>query len=240
MAEGLGLAPASFRIRPPDADEHVRVMRWLESRFPIAAWGRIDWAAVDGHTCIPWTSLGEASRWINGVIGRMHHLRMHRFSHQRGPRLPPTSMQLATLFRPGKPLVPALLTACVAILLLGIAADSYTLYADNAHAVRPAPWWQTAIALGSAATLIAYVALVWKRRYPRAVALLLAGGLIDVLSNVFFVARDGLDRFSSSFGDREFLSLYLGLLALRLVMLGGTLLFAHYAAVSVGRLEPMK
>ncbi|WP_420125621.1 hypothetical protein [Longimicrobium sp.] len=123
-----------------------------------------------------------------------------------------------------------------AAIVLGIAvyADPYTFSADTGHFRVGAPLWQTAVALADLSLLGLYTAALWKRETRRAIGFLAVGTMLNIIANIIFITRDGVDRFLMAFGTYEILTLYLGTLAIRVAMLS-VLGFFNDAAKSSAR-----
>lgn len=97
--------------------------------------------------------------------------------------------------------------------------DPYTYYSGAGDAVTGAPWWHVALAAVDLGLTVAFAVFGWRNRVWAAAGALLVGGLWSIGETVLYVRLDGLLRFAAGYGGSEFLSLYLGTLALRLVLI---------------------
>ncbi len=70
-AARLGLAPARVELLAPDTAAHRLVDEWLRTRFPIARWGRIDWAGVPGSTRATWDFPADAGEEITRIVASL-------------------------------------------------------------------------------------------------------------------------------------------------------------------------
>lgn len=113
------------------------------------------------------------------------------------------------------------LVACLFLGLLAIAVflDPYSLHANASDAVLHAPWWQTRLAVIDVVLLGAALWFVWHDRGATAFRLIGAEALFNLTIGVALVLRDGVGRFVMGFGGEEYLSIYLTLIALRIVLL---------------------
>ena len=105
--------------------------------------------------------------------------------------------------------------------LLAIASilDPYALHTNASDAVLNAPWWQTGLAVIDVVLLGTALWLVWHGRGGATFKLIGAEALFNLTIGVAGVLRDGVGRFVSGFGGEEYLSVYLTLIALRIVLL---------------------
>lgn len=109
-------------------------------------------------------------------------------------------------------------------LLIGVLAaacilDPYALHANASDAVLHAPWWQTGLALLDVGLLGTALSLVWRGRDAAAFKLIGVEALFNLIVNLAWLLRDGVGRFVRGFGGEEYLSVYLILIALRVVLL---------------------
>lgn len=112
--------------------------------------------------------------------------------------------------------------ACIvlaAAVAAGVLADPYTFGANSGHFRVPAPLWQTTLAILEVLLLCLYAAAIWKGRRRRAIGTLSAATMLNISLNIALVLRDGVDRFSLAFGTREYLSVYLVSLLIRVGLL---------------------
>ncbi len=56
VIEALDRAQEKYALLP--SDDSMRVTDWMESKFPVASWGRILWPSVPDSTCLPWANKG--------------------------------------------------------------------------------------------------------------------------------------------------------------------------------------
>jgi hypothetical protein len=104
-------------------------------------------------------------------------------------------------------------------IMVGIALDPYSWHRTASDATIGAPWWQItgavlALILGACAA-----AFIWRDHRSRAAVLLLIETLLSLAWSALLVRRDGMSRFVRGFGAEEFLSVYLVLLACRVLLL---------------------
>jgi hypothetical protein len=104
-------------------------------------------------------------------------------------------------------------------LLACIALDPYTWYRDASDAAVRAPWWQTALAGADALLIAGFAVHAWRSDYRAASLCLAAAIVVNLLTNAAYVSRDGVDRFLMGFGAEQYLSLYLGTIAIRALLL---------------------
>lgn len=104
------------------------------------------------------------------------------------------------------------------VLVAGVLLDPYTFRESASDEIVLAPWWQMALGLADAALLVLVAILLWRRR-SSAFWIIGAELLYALTLGAVFVARDGVSRFLAGIGAREYLTLYLGTLALRVVLL---------------------
>jgi hypothetical protein len=107
----------------------------------------------------------------------------------------------------------------VVVLVAGVLLDPYTFHSTASDFVQPAPWWQLTLGLTDAALLVLVGVLLW-RRLPRT-AFWVAGteALYALALGIGFVERDGIARFVAGFGAEEYLTMYLGTIASRVLVL---------------------
>ena len=104
----------------------------------------------------------------------------------------------------------------VIVTALGVLLDPYTWCYNASDAVESAPLWQTLLGLGDVALLGIVAALAWKRS-SRARSLLGGEILFALCALGILVGRDGTARFLAGYAGEEYLSLYLGGVALRII-----------------------
>jgi hypothetical protein len=111
----------------------------------------------------------------------------------------------------------------IAVTLAGLVAflvllDPYTFHKTASDLIQPAPAWQLALGLADVALLAAVGTLALLRR---TVAFdLLAGEIVFALVvAILLVSRDGVARFIHGWSAEEYMSFYLGSIALRVVLL---------------------
>jgi hypothetical protein len=107
----------------------------------------------------------------------------------------------------------------VVMLVAGVLLDPYTFHSTASDFVQPAAWWQRTLGLTDAALLLLIGVLLW-RRLPRT-AFWVAGAeaLYALALGIGFVEREGVARFIAGFGAEQYLTEYLGMIALRVVVL---------------------
>lgn len=105
------------------------------------------------------------------------------------------------------------------LIAAGVLLDPYTWRGTGSDAVSRAPWWQIALAILSLALLGLAALSVWNRQSTRLASAVLAEALLSLISSAALVERDGLNRFVHGFGAEQLLSLYLLLMACRLILL---------------------
>jgi hypothetical protein len=112
----------------------------------------------------------------------------------------------------------------IVVLLLGVLLaasilDPYAMHANASDAVLDAPWWQSGLALLDAGLLAIALWLVLRNHGASAIKLIGIEALFNLVLSVGWVLRDGVGRFLHGFGGKEYLSVYLTLVALRIVLL---------------------
>jgi len=59
VAEALRQAGISFEVLTKGGREESSAVEWLERRFPIEPWGRVNWNRVKDAYCKPWATWEE-------------------------------------------------------------------------------------------------------------------------------------------------------------------------------------
>lgn len=137
------------------------------------------------------------------------------------------------MHRRGETLEYGVAIVLVAVLVASVLLDPYTFHLTASDLVQPAPWWQRTLGLADVALLVLLGVLLWRRRPT--LAFWVAGGetLYALALGIGFVARDGVARFIAGFGAEEYLTLYLGAIAVRVLVLLLTRLVERSRALDV-------
>lgn len=114
--------------------------------------------------------------------------------------------------------VSVVLGAC--ILIIGLLLEPTTFRATGADASYPAPWWQTAMAIGDALLLAGCAGYAFERRFAKAQWWLLGECTYNIATTILYTIRDGEDHFYGGFGPTYHLPIYLSLVLLRLLLIG--------------------
>lgn len=97
--------------------------------------------------------------------------------------------------------------------------DPYTHVVGAGDGFEPAPLWQLAVAVVDATLLIAIGALLLRSRNHSAVLLLLIETVWSLASSIVLVGINGLGRFTVGFGSSETLTVYLGTILARILLI---------------------
>lgn len=103
----------------------------------------------------------------------------------------------------------------VGVVALGVLLDPYTLRASASDDIRLAPLWQLGAGFLDIALLVAAGICIWRRATYKAVMVLGAEMIFNLLISIVHVQRHGVTRFVTGIGAEEYLSWYLGALILR-------------------------
>jgi hypothetical protein len=57
-----------FSVIKLDSNNYLTSSNWLEEKFPICSWGRIDWEAVPNSLCISFSNDLEVKHLFDGLI----------------------------------------------------------------------------------------------------------------------------------------------------------------------------
>lgn len=101
---------------------------------------------------------------------------------------------------------------------IAVAIDPYTWALNASDASGPPSWWQ--IALSATVIVITVTGSGQFLRGRLLFATVLVGGstVLEICRSVMLIHRDGLSRFSHGFGGEEYLSIYLLVIAVRVVV----------------------
>jgi hypothetical protein len=105
------------------------------------------------------------------------------------------------------------------IIVAGIILDPVSWNRTGSDGIVGAPSWQVAMSMISICLLLASAESMRRGRSAQAGLLLLTEAMVTLLAAELLVHRDGLYRFVRGIGGEESLSLYLPLIAARIVLL---------------------
>ena len=112
-----------------------------------------------------------------------------------------------------------LLTSFTVLIAFAILLDPYTFSLDGSHFPQPAPLWQTVLALADLLLLALFIKRVWAGQRRPAITALGLSTTLNLLLNLGLFLRDGNSRFLMAFGTINLLPIYLGTIAIRMMML---------------------
>lgn len=109
--------------------------------------------------------------------------------------------------------------AATIVVILSVLWDPYTFFRDASDLVIRAPLWQVAAGLIDLVFLSAVAWSFWRGMIQRAAQLLMFETIYSLALSIGFVMRDGLDRYIRGIGAQEFLSVYLLMIIIRVVLI---------------------
>lgn len=107
----------------------------------------------------------------------------------------------------------------IAVIAAGVVVDPYSWNASASDAVVAPSVWQPIMAVLALMLLVGSAACVWRERGPIAARLVVLEALLSLMVAAALVRRDGVSRFVRGIGAEEYLSIFLVLVAMRVLLL---------------------
>lgn len=72
LARFLEKSREDFQLLPPEKIEYCPITEWLESNFPIAYWGRIEWNNLPDCCCLTWETYTELFSLFQKIVNEQN------------------------------------------------------------------------------------------------------------------------------------------------------------------------
>lgn len=109
--------------------------------------------------------------------------------------------------------------AVLAVLFTGVLLDPCTFRLNNSNPSPPAPLWQMLLAFIDLALLVFVAIWSFEGKPLRALQVLGVETMYNLSLSLIYLGRFGLMRYAEDYGHKEYLMLYLFLIALRMLLM---------------------